>query len=107
MLSIGFRFLVVLVISLALCNQGGIVSAALAMSVPADYCCPAETDNPPESEDCCAQPECQCLSCLTIVLQESPFALAGFHETGLTYHDTVSALRGGVYRTIDYPPETA
>jgi hypothetical protein len=105
MLSYWIRFLAVLIIALALCNQSGIIPAALAMSATTDCCCPAEADTPPESEDCCAQPECQCLSCLNLVLQEAPPALAVFHETGNNYQDTVSALSGGVYRTIDYPPE--
>mgnify|MGYP007042357091 CR=1 FL=1 len=110
MLSTWLRIFVVIILALALCNQGGVVSAALACDAPADLCCPSESGPAPESsaaDGCCSQPECQCLSCINIVLHDSPLALTGFDAPGQFYHDTVSPLMGGVYRTIDYPPETA
>jgi len=103
MLSFLLRLFAVIILAFALCNQGGIISAALATNAPVDQCCPAEAA--PGEEDCCEQPECQCLSCLNIVLQESPVIFAGLEEAGKVYHVTVSTLHGGVYRTIDYPPE--
>lgn len=107
MISSWFRLFAVIILVLALCNQGGVVSAALAAGVPVASCCPMDADAAPEEDGCCEQPECQCISCLNIVLTDSPGALAGLDEAGKVYHVTVSTLRGDVYRTIDYPPETA
>jgi hypothetical protein len=101
------RFVAIIIISLALCTQSGIVSAALVMSSAADTCCPSEAPGHAEEGDRCAEPECQCLSCLSIVLQEFTVLLAGFTEPELAYHETTPALTGGVCRTIDYPPEVA
>ena len=107
MVSALLRLFAIIIFSLALCTQSGIVSAALAMSSAADTCCPAEAAGRAEEGDRCADPECQCLSCLSIVLQEIMVSLAGFTEPDLAYHETAPALRGGVYRTIDFPPEVA
>ena len=101
------RLIAVIILVLALSNQGGVVSTALASGAPVDSCCPMDADAAPEEDGCCEQPECQCISCLNIVLHDSPVALARLNEVGKVYHETVSTLRGGVYRTIDYPPETA
>lgn len=107
MVSALLRFIAITIISLALCTQSGIVSATLVVSSAADTCCPAEAAGHAEEGDRCAEPECQCLSCLSIVLQEFTVSLAGLAEPDLAYHETASALRGGVCRTIDYPPEVA
>ncbi|MHB8708430.1 MAG: hypothetical protein ACYC9I_06110 [Desulfuromonadales bacterium] len=107
MVSALLRFIAIIIIALALCTQSGIVSAALVVSSAGDTCCPAEAAGPAEEGERCAEPECQCLSCLSIVLQEITVSLAGLTEPDLAYHETASALRGGVYRTIDYPPEVA
>lgn len=107
MVSSLLRFAAIFIFSLALCTQSGIVSAALVVSTAADTCCPAEAAGSTEEGDRCAEPECQCLSCLSIFLQEITIALAGLTESDLTYHEIAPALRGGVYRTIDYPPEAA
>ena len=107
MLYSWFRWFAVIILVLALSNQGGVVSTALAAGVPVDSCCPMDAEAAPEEDGCCEHPECQCLSCLNFVLPDSPGALAGLDEAGKVYHVTVSTLRGGVYRTIDYPPETA
>ena len=106
MISFWFRWFAAIILVLALSNQGGVVSTALAAGVPVDACCPMDADAAPEEDGCCEQPECQCLSCLNIVLPDSPVALAGLDEAVKVYHVTASTLRGGVYRTIDYPPET-
>lgn len=107
MVSALLRFVAIIIISVALCTQSGIVSAALLMGSAADTCCPSEAPGHAEEGDCCAEPECQCLSCLNIVLQEFAVLLAGFTETELAYHVTTPTLTGGVCRTIDYPPEVA
>jgi hypothetical protein len=103
------RCLAVIFLALALCNQGNILFPAQAMGAPVDLCCPADVDPATETSagvDCCEQPECQCYFCLNIVLHDFPVKLAGVNGPGLLYHDSVSTLRGGVYRTIDYPPES-
>lgn len=107
MVSALLRFAAIIIISLALCTQSGIVSAALAVSSAADTCCPAEAARSADEGDRCVEPECQCLSCLSIVLQEFTVSLAGFTEPDRAYHETTPALTGGVCRTIDYPPEVA
>jgi hypothetical protein len=101
------RFIAIIIISLALTAQSGFVSAALVVSSAADSCCPAEAAGHGEEEDRCAEAECQCLSCLSIVLQEFSVLLAGFADPALVYYESTPTLTGGVCRTIDYPPEVA
>lgn len=107
MLCSRLRFLAVFIV-LALCYQSSFITAVLPMSTQVNCCCAPETGSPPENEDYCGQPECQCLTCINIiVMQMSPFSFAELHETGMTYQNTAYALRRGVSRSIDYPPEPA
>jgi hypothetical protein len=102
------RLVATIVIALFLCAQSGIVSTALAMYSAVDHCCASDAPGTAEEGDSrCAAPECQCLSCLSIAMQETPVALAGFTEPGLVHFETPPTLTGGVCRTIDYPPEIA
>jgi hypothetical protein len=107
MVSALLRFIAIIIISLALCTQSGVVSAALVVCSAIDTCCPAEAAGPAEEGDRCAAAECQCLSCLSIVLQEFAVLLAGFADSALVYYESTPTLTGEVCRTIDYPPEIA
>lgn len=102
------RLVATTILVLALCVPSGIFSAVAAMHPPADTCCPAEAPGTEEGgDDRCTEPGCQCLSCLSIVVQEMTVALPGLSEPGRVHFETPPPLTGEVCRTIDYPPEVA
>jgi hypothetical protein len=59
MVSVLLRFVAIIIISLALCTQSGVVSAALVVCSAIDTCCPAEAAGPGPAEegDRCAAAE--------------------------------------------------
>lgn len=101
------RFLAVMMLALTLCDQGWVVSSLLAGNTPAESCCPTEPDERSEETGPCGTAECQCLSCLNIVLTNERLPLMERAGVAAGYHDSISPLTGGNYRTIDYPPEIA
>lgn len=108
MVSTLSRLVATIIIALFLCAQSGVVSTVLALNSAADHCCASDAPGSAEEGDNrCTEPGCQCLSCLSIFVQELTVALAGFTEPGLVHFETPPALTGGVFRTIDYPPEVA
>lgn len=104
------RLIAVFVLSTSIFILGGVVSSALAVVqsfAHASDCCPTEQSRSQEATDCCVSPECQCLSCLTIELQQVCISLAGASQADCVHHEDTAHLTGGYYHTIDYPPEIA
>ena len=106
------RLVAIIVLALSLCVLSGVVTSVLAVAQNLAHsvdCCPSDSE-PAEgqAEDaCCVSPECQCLSCLTIELQQVSLTLREPTDTGCLHHVITATLSGGNYRTIDYPPEVA
>jgi len=110
MYSSVMRLIAISVLSASIFIMGGVVSSALAVAqsfTHASDCCPTEQSGSQEAADCCVSPECQCLSCLTIELQQVCISLAGASGADCVHHEDPALLTGGNYRTIDYPPEIA
>jgi len=104
------RLAAMIVLALSLCVLSGAVTSVLAVAQTfghAGDCCPSERTDDQSDEDCCVSPECQCLSCLTIDLQQVALELAGANAKDCTHQDLTATLIGETYRTIDYPPEVA
>jgi hypothetical protein len=110
MYSVLFRFAAILVLATSLCVLSGAATSVLAVAqnlAHAGDCCPSEHPDDQSEDDCCVSPECQCLSCLTIDLQEASLTLRGTSGIVCARHEITATLTGGNYRSIDYPPEVA
>jgi len=104
------RLAAIMVLALSLCVLSGAVTSVLAVAQNfghAGDCCPSERTDDQAEDDCCVSPECQCLSCLTIDLQQVSLTFAATNDKDCTHQDLTATLTGGIYRTIDYPPEVA
>lgn len=110
MYSVPLRFAAIVVLALSLCVLSGAVTSVMAVTqalTHAGECCPSERTQHQAADDCCITPECQCLSCLTVELQQVSLTLRGAADTDCVHYQTTATLTGGNYRTIDYPPEAA
>lgn len=104
------RLIVIFLLTVSLCTLSGAtgsVQAVVENNSHASTCCPSDQPENDAGADHCASPECQCLSCLSIDLQEISIPLTGNADSDCTHHETAASLIGEHYRTIDYPPETA
>jgi len=104
------RLIAIFLLATSLCILSGVASSALAVAqsfAHAGDCCPTEQPGSQEGADCCVSPECQCLSCQIIELQQFCISLAGSSGVDCVHLEDTALLTGGNYRTIDYPPEIA
>ena len=104
------RLAAIIVLTLSLCVLSGAVTTVLAVAQQVGQsgdCCPSDRTDDPAAEACCISPECQCLSCLIIELQQVSLTLRGTADTDSFHQEKTTTLTGGNYRTIDYPPEAA
>ena len=104
------RLIAFFLLATSLCILSGVASSALEVAqsfAHASDCCPTEQPGSQEESDCCVSPECQCLSCQTIELQQICISLADASGADSVHHEDTALLTGGNYRTIDYPPEIA
>jgi hypothetical protein len=102
------RLIAIFILATAIFILGGVTASALAVAKNFTHvsdCCPSEQPGEEEDAGCCVSPECQCLSCLTIELQQTSIDLAGICETACDHYEVTALLTGGHYSTIDYPPE--